>query len=75
MTMTSLPPSPSRERVDACVERLCQKGCRVVWEVIATMERGENLPETAHLAPTEHTAVLTELKSIMAVYGGSCSLK
>ena len=63
-------------RVHACVERLCLKGCRVVWEDIRLLEQGDALPETVGLLETERRAVLQELKSIMSVYSaaGSCHI-
>ncbi len=61
-------------RIDDCVERLCQKGCRRVWDDIAALERGEVLPEVAGLDAEARHRVLLELKSIMAVYGDRCSL-
>jgi len=64
----------SKSRVDACVEMLCAEGCSVVWETIQTLESGESLPETSGLDEPEVTAVLLELKAIMAVYEGSCSV-
>ena len=61
-------------RIDDCVERLCQKGCRRVWDDIAALERGEVPPEVAGLDAEARHRVLLELKSIMAVYGDRCSL-
>jgi hypothetical protein len=60
--------------VEACVERLCQKGCRAVWGDIERLERGEVLPEVAGLDPAQREAVLAELKSVMAVYGDRCAV-
>jgi hypothetical protein len=66
-----------RERPDplleARLEALCQKGCRQVWGDIATLERGETLPETRDLTPGEVRWLLAELKQVMAVYGDRCS--
>lgn len=58
-----------RQRVDRCVELICDKGCRAVWKDIQRLEAGEMLPETAPLSEDERHAVLQELKSVMAVYG------
>jgi hypothetical protein len=57
-----------------CVETLCHKGCRQVWRKIEALEQGRDLPETQDLTPEERAEVLAELKDIMAVYGGRCSL-
>lgn len=61
--------------VESCVEQLCRKGCRAVWQDIALLEEGGRLPETRRLSAEENRAVLAELKAIMSVYGdsGSCS--
>lgn len=63
-------------RIDTCVEKLCLKGCRVVWEDIRLLEEGAQLPETDGLLETERLAVLHELKVIMSVYStaGSCEI-
>jgi hypothetical protein len=63
-------------RIETCVEKLCLKGCRVVWEDIRLLEDGSTLPETDGLLETERLAVLHELKFIMSVYStaGSCEI-
>lgn len=61
-----------QNRVDLCVERLCQEGCGKVTECINLLQAGEALPVLAHLEPAEVKAVLEELVSIMAAYEGSC---
>lgn len=58
----------NRKNIDHCVETLSLKGCAEVWRVIAELETGHVLPETAALTEAERQAVLAELKSIMAVY-------
>ena len=60
------------EWVDHSVDRICRLGCRRVGEIIRRMESGERVAEVAGLSPQERQAVLTELRSIMAVYGGAC---
>lgn len=62
-----------RTRVDLCVENICNQGCKAVWGQIAMLERGETVPETDGLLPTEISLVLDELKAVMACYKGSCS--
>lgn len=64
----------NQQKIDQCVEVLCELGCRTVSALIRRMERGESLAETAHLDPDEQAAVLAELKSIMAVYGARCGV-
>ena len=55
-----------------CVDRICRLGCRRVSDIIHRLEQGERVAEVAGLSPGERRAVLAELQSIMAVYGGSC---
>ncbi len=64
----------NRKRIDDCVEQLCQKGCKALWRDIEQMDHGFILPELEHLEPDERAEVEREIKSIMAVYKGSCSL-
>ncbi len=63
-----------KQRIDDRVELLCQKGCKALWADIERMDNGELLPEVADLQPDERAEVLREIKSIMAVYAGSCTL-
>ncbi len=63
-----------KRRIEDCVERLCQKGCKALWTDIERMDRGRVLPELAGLDAQERAEVLREIKSIMAVYKDSCSL-
>ena len=63
-----------QNRVDSCVEALCQKGCRNVWGDIEALESGQSLPEAEGLDESEIQAVIVELKSIMSVYKGTCSV-
>jgi len=60
--------------VEHCIEALCHQGCRAVWGQIATLEKGDSLPETEGLSREETAYVLAELKTIMAVYGDRCSV-
>lgn len=59
--------------VEQCVEKMCRKGCRAVWSDIDALEAGETLPEVKGLSRAEVAEVIHELKSVMAVYEGSCS--
>ena len=60
----------NRHLVDRCVEALCRKGCRSVWQDIRRLESGEDLPETGRLSDNERQAIIDELKAVMDVYGG-----
>jgi hypothetical protein len=60
--------------LDRRVERICAKGCRMVWADIAMLEQGYELPETEDLDAVERAWLLHELKSVMAVYGERCSV-
>lgn len=61
--------------VDRCVEVMCKKGCKALWEDIEALQKGVTLPEVDLLSELERRQVLAELKAIMAVYGstGSCA--
>ena len=61
-------------RLEARLESLCEKGCRQVWRDIQILERGDDLKEIQDLSAAERRWLLTELKQIMAVYGGRCSV-
>jgi hypothetical protein len=50
------------------IESICEQGCEKVNAVIAALESGHAVEETAELAGTEEQQVLYELKAIMAVY-------
>ena len=59
--------------VEQCVEKMCHKGCRAVWSDIDALEAGKRLAEVEGLSKAEVYAVIAELKSIMAVYQGTCA--
>lgn len=59
-------------RIDLVLESLCGQGCKAVWDVIASLESGQALPQTDGLTQDELDALLAELKSVMAVYAGTC---
>ena len=59
-------------RVEHAVEALCHRGCRAVWEIIDTLERGGTLPETTGLGSADVSVVVAELRAIMAVYATRC---
>lgn len=61
------------ERIQACIEAICAKGCQTVRDDILWLERGRELPEAAGLNAEELRIVIRELKSVMAVYGNTCS--
>jgi hypothetical protein len=63
-----------RDKIEECVEILCNKGCRAVRKDIAALERGQPLPEVWQLDAEERRKVLAELQAIMAVYGDSCKI-
>lgn len=64
-------------RVDQCVEIMCQKGCKTLWADIEALQNGVPLPEVALLSVSEREQVLSELKTIMAVYEstGTCNVE
>jgi 6-phosphogluconate dehydrogenase len=63
-----------QQLIDNCVEALCQKGCSAVWSDIEALEAGQPLPETHGLDTPEREAVLHELKAVMSIYRGTCSV-
>lgn len=74
MLASTTPQKPSDQaRVDACVEYLCNQGCKAVWGYIAVLERGESIPGFDGLDPSDVSLVLKELKAVMACYEGSCT--
>jgi len=62
------------QKIEACVEAICNKGCQVVRQHIAVLENGDSVPEVKSLSEQECIQVLAELKSIMAVYGDTCRI-
>ena len=56
------------EAVQACVEAICNLGCRTVNAVIQSLEAGRPIPQTEGLSADAVARVLAELKAIMAVY-------
>lgn len=63
----------SNRRVEACLEKLCDKGCQAVWSDIESLEVGRPVPEARGLSAQEVRILVRELKDIMAVYEGACS--
>lgn len=66
--------SGQSQKVESCIEALCQRGCSQVNGYIKALEMGEEFPEIAHLDIEERRAVLRELVAIMGVYDGVCDL-
>ena len=62
------------DKIQQCVEALCQNGCRAVRATIEVLENGEGVPQVDGLTAEERNAVLTELKSIMSVYKRDCEI-
>lgn len=63
-----------KDRVEECVESICNKGCQAVRSDIETLERCRALPETVGFSEEETRRLLRELKAIMSVYGDACRL-
>ena len=63
------------DKINQCVEAICECGCETVLAVIEVMESGNPVPQVELLQDAERGAVLNELKAIMSVYGNkACSL-
>ena len=60
------------QNLQRCVESLCGDGCQAVNGYIEQLERGGSVPQTELLSYEDRQEVLKELKSIMAVYDGTC---
>jgi hypothetical protein len=58
--------------LESRLEAICERGCRQVWDVIATLERGDNVPETEDLDAAERAWLLAELNAVMTVYAERC---
>lgn len=54
--------------VEACIEALCEQGCREVRRAIGCLEKGEEVAETRRLSTVQRAMVLEELRAIMSVY-------
>lgn len=63
-----------KDRVEVCVESICNKGCQSVRSDLEKLEQRKVLPELKGFSEDEIQRVLRELKSIMEVYGDSCRL-
>lgn len=63
---------PNQQKIDLLLESLCGEGCKAVWGIIENLETGAALPQTDGLSDAELDALLAELKSVMAVYAGTC---
>ncbi|MDM8568749.1 hypothetical protein QUF50_04405 [Thiotrichales bacterium HSG1] len=61
------------KQVDSCLEYICNQGCQAVTQIIQQLEQGQIIDIIEPLNPEQRTNLLQELKSIMAVYGGSCT--
>lgn len=59
-----------KNRIDSCVESLCEKGCAEVLEAIRNLEQKHTIAETRELSEEEIAIVLVELTNIMAIYQG-----
>jgi len=55
-------------KIQHCVEQLCAEGCQSVRRDIARLEQGKEIPLIEDLKAEEKQQVLSELKTIMAVY-------
>ena len=59
-------------KLQRCIETLCQDGCRQVTRYIRLLKTGAALPGYEQLTAIERRDVLQELESIMSVYDRSC---
>lgn len=68
MGAVALAVSANESRVSACVEALCQSGCKAVRATIDALRMDLPVPQTEGLEAAERARVLRELEAIMAVY-------
>lgn len=61
-------------KIQERVEALCQNGCKAVNATIIALESGQPVAQVEDMSPQERSAVLRELKAIMAVYDGDCGV-
>jgi len=61
-----------KDKIEECIETLCQQGCSMVYRRISALQQDEEFPEVADLSPAERQSVLAELVAIMDIYDGSC---
>ena len=73
MSLTNNTPSKDSS-IEACVERICAKGCKEVRLKILAMENGDIPSEAENLTSHQFQQALEELKTIMAVYGSECRI-
>lgn len=60
--------------LESLSEQICQRGCRSVYRWLERVRLGESLEEIKGLSGEEISALVTELESVMAVYGKPCDL-
>lgn len=56
------------DKINQCIEALCNHGCGAVRATINNLEMGIEIEQTRELNKEEMITVLNELKTIMAVY-------
>jgi hypothetical protein len=67
----------TKSKVDHCVETICSRGCRTVYRVLESLQKGRAVDALDGLSSRERAAVRAELEAVMAVYksnaGSGCS--
>lgn len=51
-----------------CIELICNQGCRVVRDVIVSLEQQNKVDGLDHLDEDQKQQVLFDLKAVMSVY-------
>lgn len=63
-----------RNKIDACLEVVANKGCKAIWNDMKALDSGKTIREIQSLSQAEKEAFVKELKEIMWVYEGrTCS--
>ncbi len=56
------------KQIEACLESICQQGCRKVNTILSQLENGEEIENIRHLDEKQRQKLYQELKNVMAVY-------
>lgn len=66
-----------QSKINDCVETICSRGCRTVYRVLESLQKGRSVEVLEGLTSGERAAVRAELEAVMAVYestdGTGCS--
>jgi hypothetical protein len=58
-------------KVEACIERICDRGSLIVGETIRCLEEDRDITDLRALSDGERDRVLRELRALMAIFEAS----